>query len=804
MGLGSICRRAGVVVGIAATLSAVVCGQEETSQDRITVAPGEAPLRTRLMPFLERHCTGCHSGADAEGGLDLATPPLDLADSEVRRRWVYLHDRVVAGEMPPPPEAPPDEAAREQFRTTLARELTRADAASREVVLRRLNRREYENTVCDLFGIYVDLRTTLPDDSVDRGFDTVGSRLSVSAEQMLLYIEAADAVLDEVFGPPQPPKRVDETVNIRDLRSRTTADRVEEDGVVLFSGAKSLPLYGVSVRGPAQYRLQIEVTAIQTAQPLVMRVEGGVTGRIPGHVAGFFEIPPGQTTTIELTDRAVESSDTFAFALVDGYPWWSVKADDYDGPGLLLGDIRIEGPLEEWPRPSREKLLEGIDAARGSLADVETILQRLLPRAFRRPTRPEESAPYVELAHEALRDGHSFETALRRALKGVLCAPEFLFLEETTHAEAGGSNPAIDDFALAARLSYFLWSSLPDEELQTLAGSGELHRAFTLRSQVERMLEDPRSQRFVEDFTDQWLRLRDIDFTVPNEQLYPEYDQLLRRSMLDETHSFFREILDRNHSVQSFLDSDFAMLNRPLAEFYGIEGVTGLEVHRVQLPADSLRGGVLTQASVLKVSADGTRTSPVLRGAWVLGHLFGAPPPPPPPTVAAIEPDIRGATTIREQLALHRSHESCNRCHKTIDPPGFALESFDVIGGERDWHRTLQGGAAVDRPLHPQAPRHHVRYRVRYRRGPDVDASGTMPDGRTFSGIREYKRLLLEDETAMPRALTRLLLTYSLGRELGFSDRPEVERIVAAVRDDDYGLRSVIHEVVQSPAFRAP
>lgn len=755
-------------------------------------------LPDELTTFLEQHCTACHAGTTPEGKLDLRAAAPDLADAEHRRRWAYLYDRVARGEMPPESEERPDQAATAQFLALLGDQLTRADLAHREVVLRRLNRSEYQHTVRDLFGIYVDLQTVLPDDSTEQGFDTVAAGLSLSAEQMLLYLEAADLVLDEVFGPPQAPQRIDRTVNIRDLRTSTTADRVETDGVVLFSGAKALPIYDVSVRGPAEYRLRIQARAVQSERPIIMRVDGGVTGRIPGHVAGFFEVPADETITIELTDRAVESSDTFAFALVGGFPWWSVD-DNYAGAGVFLGDIHIEGPLEEWPRPSRQRLLGGVDPTEGSLDDVRAILSRILPQAFRRATTAEDAQPYVELAAAALADGQGFEPALRRALKGVLCAPEFLFMEEFPAAGSPGSNTTvIDDYALAARLSYLLWSSLPDEELFARAASGELHTPHVLRAEVERMLDDPRSQRFVESFTGQWLRLRDIDFTVPNDQLYPEYDQLLRQSMLDETQAFFREILDQDLSVQNFIDSDFAMLNGPLAEFYGIEGVTGLAMRRVELPPESVRGGVLTQASVLKVSADGTRTSPVLRGAWVLEHLYGSPSPPPPPTITPIEPDIRGATTIREQLALHRSHESCNRCHSRIDPPGFALEVFDVIGGEREWYRTASGGEYVERPLHPQAPRHHVRYR----RGLDVDATGILPDGRPFDGIREYKQLLLDDQTAMPDALARLLLSYSLGRNLGFADRPEVARIVEATESNQYGLRSMIHEIVQSPAFR--
>ncbi|MCO6456492.1 MAG: DUF1592 domain-containing protein [Pirellulaceae bacterium] len=774
-------------------------------------------LRDRLAPFLAQHCVECHSGEASEAGLDLETASFEIVDADVRRRWVYLYDRVAAGEMPPQSVEPPDGQAKAKFLRELGQALTRVDLGQREVVLRRLNRREYQHTVRDLFGIHVDVQDLLLDDSAPQGFDTIGSELSVSAEQMVAYLAAADLVLDQVFGPPAAPRRVDRTVNFKDLRSRDTADRVLPDGVVLFSGAKHLPLYGLSVSGPATYRLRIQARAVQTDRPVVMQVDGGVTGRIPGHVAGFFEVPPDKLVTIELTDRAIEGSDTFSFGLVGGFPWWSVNGDEYQGAGLFLGDIQIEGPLEEWPPPSRAKLLGQIDPAHGSLDDIRTILARLAPRVFRRPAGPAELESYEALARQALDQGATFEQALRRALKGLLCAPEFLYLaervaepgQETLGPETDSAVAAttggevaryLDDYSLASRLSYFLWSSAPDEELLALAERGELHRPDRLRAQVERLLSDPKSQRFVESFLDQWLRLKDIDFTVPDQNLYPEYNQLLRQSMLDETRAFFRELLDRDLAVRNLIDSDFVTINRPLAEFYGIPGVEGLEMRPVKLPDDSLRGGMLAQASVLKVSADGTRTSPVLRGAWILKYFYGTPSPPPPPTVSAVEPDIRGATTIREQLALHREHESCNRCHRNIDPPGFALESFDVIGAQRDWYRTRGSGKQVLVPRHPQAPKHYVQYR----QGPDVDPSGTTADGQPFADLREYKQLLLRDETALPRALARLLLTYATGRHLGFSDRPDVERIVNELKTNDYGLRSLIHAVVQSETFRGP
>ena len=758
----------------------------------------DTALNSEFAPFLKQHCSACHVGESAEGNLDLESYSVELSDAEIRRRWVFLHDRVATGEMPPESADQPTSVERSRFLKQLGESIHRADLANREVVLRRLNRNEYTNTVRDLFGIYIDVSRILTDDSTESGFDNIGSKLSVSAEQLALYVEVADLVLDQVFGPVRHPRTIDKTVNFATLpRGAGESEQKLSDGVVLYSGAKFLPMYDASLPAPGLYRVQMKIRAERSDAPVIMHVKGGNTGQIAAHNAGFFEALPGKVTTIEFTDRAVERSDCFAIGLSGGYPYWKVDPDKYEGPGLFIGDMSIQGPIDEWTA-SRKHLLGDVDPANGTLADVRSILLKLLPKAFRRSIDSAEAAPYVALAEQAMDDGKDFEPALRVALKGVLCAPEFLYLEE--RLDEIDSKTVIGEHALASRLSYFLWSSLPDEELLTLAERGELQRPAVLSAQVDRMLADSKSARFVENFTGQWLRVRDIDFTVPERRLYPEYNELLRRSMIDETRAFFREILDNDLSVQNFVDSEFLTINQPLAEFYGIDGVQGLKIRRVPRPKNSVRGGVLTQASVLKVSADGSRTSPVLRGVWILNHLFGTPAPPPPPSVAAVEPDVRGATTIREELAKHRADQNCNRCHRKIDPPGFALESFDVLGAHRDWYRILDHtGKYVKRSLHHFAPSN-----VRYRQGPDVDSSGTMPDGRKFADIREYKRLLLEDETAMARSLTRLLMSYALGRQVGFSDRPAVEEILASVKTDDYGLKSIITEIVTSETFRSP
>lgn len=758
---------------------------------------------TDLARFAETYCLDCHEGPDSEGNLDLSNIGYDLANAETMRRWVLVHDRVAKSEMPPAKKRQPSAAQRQSFATSLAGNLTTASKARSDVVLRRLNRNEYQNTVRDLFHTDV-LVEGLPEDSSTDGFDNVGEGLAVSAEAMQAYLNAADQVLNAVFGPAKKPRFIRHETSLPEEvdwkgKPRLTKQygkmfRRTPDGLVIFqSGYCPTSLFNFNrLRAPAgTYRGKIRARAINSDQPVTMRIYGGdtIVNRRERHLVGYFDVPP-EWTTIKFEDRLVEPNGTFQPKCY-GTEDTRENADTWKGAGIEIAEIIIEGPFEEWPPPSRAQLLGDIDVKQATVADAKTILIRLLPRAFRRPVKTGEADQYLDLFNHALAKGHSFEESLRVSLKAILCSPEFLFLDEPGDLK-------LSQFALASRLSYFLWSAPPDAELTRLAARGEL--TTSLHLQFERMLKDSKATAFTQNFTGQWLSLRDLDFTEPDPSLYPEYCELLRISMAQETRLFFQEILDRNLSLVNFVDSDFTFLNGRLAAHYNIKGVKGQAFQKITLPGNSRRGGLLTQASILKVTANGTYTSPVLRGAWVLDHILGTPSSPPPDSVSAAEPDTRGATTIREQLAKHRNVKSCAACHNRIDPPGFAMESFDPIGGYRETYRTTDSEAP--RPKIQRAP--FTWAWIRYGLGPPVDATGQMPTGEPFNNIKEFKQHLAKNPDQLTRNLARKLLTYALGRKIGFADRPVEEAIIRQTREQNYGFRSLIHAVVQSKAFQQP
>lgn len=750
--------------------------------------------------YLKKSCSACHGNKAKKGNLDLDVLGRDLSDAENTRRWTLIHDRVASGEMPPDKDEQPPIAETNAFLKTLSGVLTQSHLERREVVLRRLNRAEYENTVRDLLNVYVDVKDLLPEEVSAQGFDNIGAALASSDALVQAYLDAADMAIDAAFGPEKQPKPIKQKIIFSEVVAAQLGKlfRKTDEGAVIF-GTHYCPsaINSFKVSDFGTYRVKIQARAFQSEKPVVMSVHAGdvIVHRKPFHLVGYWALPPGKFTTVEFTDR-FGRGDTF-----HPKPYGTVGSArqkfEHPGPGVEIGEIDVEGPLEAWPPASRTALLGTVDPAKGTLEDVRAILLKLLPRAFRRDVKPEEVEPFVGLAKQAFDAGRPFNEALRIGLKGVLCAPQFLFLDEPVAKKGEGAK--LGAFALASRLSYFLWSSMPDGALLDAARSGALLKNDVLKSEVARMLKDPRAAAFTENFTGQWLDLRNIDATEPDDKLYPEYDEALKHAMLNESRMFFDRVLHENRSVLEFISSDWTILNQRLAEHYEIPGVLGTEFRVVPLPKDSVRGGVLTQASVLKVTANGTNTSPVLRGVWVLKNILGEPPPPPPPGVPAVEPDIRGAVTLRQQLEKHRDTVSCSACHAHIDPPGFALENFDVIGAQRTWYRSLGAGEKVSK-----FKDEHSNVRVAYKKGLNVDAAGEWVGVGKFEEIRQFKALMLTQPERLARGMTRKVLTYATGRALGFSDRPEVDAIAKKVADQGYGFKTLILEVVQSESFHRP
>jgi hypothetical protein len=764
------------------------------------------------------HCQKCHEGDKPKGDFRIADLSPDFSDESSRERWLAVLDQLQSGDMPPENKPRPSDDDLKAAMDWIGRQAGTAEAERRakegRVVMRRLNRAEYANTVRDLLGVEVDLADLLPPDISTSGFDNSAEAMHTSSYLLRSYLDAADRVLDEAIANEPRPYQIKRVFDIREEKSvkpKGSVYRHTDDGVAIFAVWESANIrvtmwnFRSHVRG--KYRFRISGYGYQSeGKPVNFHVNAGTLKEVTEErLIDYFAVPADKPTVIEFTEQ-LEPENRIRI-IADGLPALppaveKVGAENYKGPGLVIQWVEVEGPLlESWPPPShvaifgnlkQEPLPGASDAKRlevvspQPMEDADRILRSFARRAFRRPVSDADIAPFLARVEARLTEGYSFEQAMRVGLKAVLVSPSFLFFREK--AATG-----LDDFALASRLSYFLWSSMPDETLFRLAEAGKLREPAVLREQVDGMLNDPKAKAFTENFTGQWLSLRAIDATSPDRMLYPEYDDILKTASLKETKLFFDEVLKHDLSLTNFVSSDFTFLNARLAKHYGIPGVEGAEMRRVVLPPGSRRGGVLTMASVLKVTANGTTTSPVLRGAWVLERILGTPPPKPPVDVEAIEPDIRGATTIREQLEKHRSVESCASCHREIDPPGFALESFDVIGGWRDHYRSLGNGEA----------REVNGRRVRFWPGPPVVPGDVTPEGRPFKDIDEYKQLLLADRDQLARSLAEKLLAYGTGAAPEAVDRPEIDRIVGEIRGKDYGFRSLIHEIAQSPLFQS-
>lgn len=797
----------------------------------------------KVRPLIDAHCIECHGEDVQKGKLRL--------DGEVSlKTWIKVHDRIAAGEMPPKKSEQPPQALRDESLKILRESLHAASLEQQRtqgrVPIRRLNGTEYENTMRELVGTRVKLQDLLPTDNSAGGFDNVSAVLDLSSTHLLLYQEAAEKAVSSVI-PVHPHLPVKERRTGREISQKgsnfqqtlTRSCMLKGDALVVYS---KLPRYGLvctpGVQGAGRYKVRMSASAVGAANvPVPVSYCTIDRGREPPVVRDVVDFPPGAPRVIE-TEIDLEAGEAFVLQLQLN---WDIRAtkkpiEEHTGPGFLIEWLEIEGPIDPFPSQAYRTLFGDAELMPKSAAkakaeghkpqdwskrtniyqwlndslepvsatpkeDADKLLRAFIPRAFRRPVDEDTLKHYIGKAHAKLDAGESFVNAMAYGYKSVLASPQFLFFSETPGE--------LDRLALANRLAYFLTSLPPDDELL----AADVTKPDMLRQQTERLLQSPRARGFTENFTGQWLELRKIDATIPDPNLYGDFDGTLLWSMPEETRRFFDDVLQNDRSVLEFVDSAWTFVNRRLAEHYGIAEAFDAakpqhsntpslpstapqsEFRRVNLPVGSHRGGVMTQGSVLKVTADGTTTSPVLRGKWVLEHIIGKATPPPPPDVPAIEPDIRGATTIRQQLDKHRNIAACNSCHQHIDPPGFALESFDPIGGYRDFYRAsarTQAGIV-------QLPGYTGRA---FYRGPDVEKGGVTHDGKTFTTIEDYKRLLLADPNQIARNLAAKLLTYATGAEPQFADREVIEQIVAKVKTKNYGFRTLVHEIVQSRPFR--
>ena len=732
-------------------------------------ASGAGAFEKAVQPALGT-CSMCHNPQLASGGLNLAG--FTSVDSVAAHRgtWEKVTQKIRSGEMPPRGVPKPPEADVKALLAVVEKEFERLDQNTKpdpgRVTARRLNRNEYTNTIRDLLAIRFDAEQDFPTDDSGYGFDNIGDVLTISPVLMEKYMDAAEMISRRAIGAdPLPQKPIeaeyhakDKMIRRPDVSTIEARHRTEWDGEYIIrigmpgersKDAKPVKL-GFWMDGELLHEMEVET-----------KPSGLVYFNPYSDTEMRLHLPAGDHTF-----RAGFINDTF----VDTLP----EKEIYDREkNKFLDSITFVGPFESGVEPpSRKKIL--ICDPNSGRACVESIISRLARRAYRRPVTNEEVASLLRFVDLGMGEGLSVEQGIQLSIQAMLVSPHFLFRIER-HPEP--TNPEavhrVSDIELASRLSYFLWSSMPDDELLDLAEAGRLRDPAVLDAQVQRMLADERSAALAANFAGQWLETRNLDSVTPDPEKFPTWGPELRDAMKAETRLFFEEVLRKNLPLATFLDADFTFLNGLLAKHYGIEGVKGAEFRRVPLSTEQ-RGGVLGQAGVLTVTSYPTRTSPVIRGKYVLENILGAPPPPPPADVPALDEAAVGtAASLRKQMEQHRSNPTCASCHERMDALGFGLENYDAIGA---W-RTTDG----------QFP---------------VDSSGALPNGKSFTTPAEMRKILLADEHEFARTMTEKMLTYALGRGLESYDKRTVNEITRKLEASEYRFQGIIQEVVRSLPFQ--
>ncbi|MGE3308880.1 MAG: DUF1592 domain-containing protein [Limisphaerales bacterium] len=731
---------------------------------------GIAAFESRVKPFFSDYCTGCHGPEKKRGELDLEIFGTDPGMSRHREIWEKVRSALDGWEMPPEGKRQPAEPVRRGLIQWIDAELAKVDAATPpnpgRVTARRLNRNEYRNTIRDLLGVDYDAHASFPNDESGYGFDNIGDVLSLPPMLLEKYLSAAETIAREVIVTEDPAlKRIQRIPASRFTTQADAVSTVEEETWGFFREGEIVVDHEFTTAGP--YRLRVRGYG-DLAGPELPRMGIRVDGK-EVHVQSV-RAQAEKPEQFEVAVTLEAGKHRLGVAYLNNF--------NSDGDrNLYLTSFEVVGPLdvapEEYPEAHR-RILPGRPTPGRELAYARRVLRQVANRAYRRDATRDEVAKLVKLVDGVMRDGGRFEEGIQLALEAILVSPHFLYRWEIDPEPLeAGQGRDLNGFEVASRLSYFLWSSMPDDTLLELARKGDLGKPEVRREQVLRMLQDSRSKALVRNFGGQWLQVRNLDQVEPDATAFPSWSPALRDAMRRETDLFLEAIVREDRSIIDLLDADFTFVNGILARHYGMEGIEGDEFQRVATAAGSGRGGVLTMGSVLTITSVPTRTAPVLRGKWILEQILGTPPPPPPPNVPPIEEGEQASktATFRQRLELHRSKAECMPCHQKMDPLGFALENFNAIGA---W-RTQDGP-------HP------------------IDNSAELPGGRKFEGATGLKSVLRQHPD-FPKALASKLLTYALGRGLEPADRKAVQLLVDQLEKNDFKFSALLLGVVESEPF---
>ncbi len=730
-------------------------------------------VNDQLRPFLSTYCLKCHGGDEPQGEFSLERPELLADGPQNREQWEKVVEYLRGELMPPEDETRPEADLVKQVVAFIDVHFLEIDcehaSGSGPVTIRRLNRAEYANTIRDLLGIDYQGAADFPSDDVGHGFDNMGDVLSLSPILMERYLAAAEEIAEQVIVADDPRRSRAVRFEAEDLPHDVAASAARDSLRYFYSEGEVYTEIEIGHAG--EYRLRARAFGEQAGtEPVKMafRIDGKQVH--VADVAATSAKPEIYQAVVELPLGNVR----LAAAFINDYYKPDAPEEEGRDRNMAIDYIELEGPLNAEPAPLPEShrriiICEPTPQTRNPC--VRQIIRNFAERAYRRPLSGIEISRLGNLVSFAEQEGASFDRGIQLMVQAVLASPHFLFRTELPDKTLSDGR-VTNDFQLATRLSYFLWSSMPDRTLFELASRDALHQDDVLEAQVLRMLADPRAVALVDNFASQWLQIRNLELVDPDRDRYPSFDSDLRLAMRRETELFFEALIREDRSLLELIDADFTFLNARLARHYGIDGVEGEDFRRVQLE-DSVRGGVLTQASVLTVTSNPTRTSPVKRGKWVMEQLLAISPPAAPGNVPQLDDkDRKLVGTLRQKMEQHRADANCAICHTLMDPLGFGLENFDAVGAWRTHDEGLP-----------------------------IDASGELPGGATFAGPAELKQILLGRSDDFRRCMSEKLLVYAIGRGLLPKDQCVVDEIVETLRAGDDRFSQLVLAIVRSDAF---